>query len=382
MSTVSSMLGNVTLQSHADSALAQTDFGSGGAGVRAESFSAAHSQLASGEKAVLATFAGVFAANGLASMVEGYATAGLLSAFANPAGSNHFSSPAFNAATSLATVFGGLLGGMAQRAADVIGGAITQDAATGLLESCRDDRQGIRGFVDQLFGGQNESHIDQVENALQRTDLSQLSSGQRATFLMMAGHAAADGYVSRAEANAMVDFLDRASGATGKQWTVNQSGNQAHIDLGRYTLDLNKSDSSFVLTNKATGQATRIWGDPHFDVNGQQIGTFKGPMTLNLDDGTKITVYPKASADHNGTAYTDQLVITRGDRALDVTGLDQQTNDHLNILQSPVGGRLVDLLAPDGAELYENSAGQGASTWFELQGLSLQSISSDALASI
>jgi hypothetical protein len=382
MSTVSSMLGNVTLQSHADSALAQTDFGSGSAGVRAEPFSAAHSQLVSGEKAVLATFAGVFAANGLASMVEGYATAGLLSAFANPAGSNHFSSPAFNAATSLATVFGGLLGGMAQRAADVIGGAITHDAATGLLESCRDDRQGIRGFVDQLFGGQNESHIDQVENALQRTDLSQLSSGQRATFLMMAGHAAADGYVSRAEANAMVDFLDRASGATGRQWTVNQSGNQAHIDLGRYTLDLNKSDSSFVLTNKATGQTTRIWGDPHFNVNGQQIGTFKGPMTLNLDDGTKITVYPKASADHNGTAYTDQLVITRGDRALDITGLDQQTNDHLDILQSPVGGRLVDLLAPDGAELYENAEGQGASTWFELQGLSLQSINSDALASI
>jgi hypothetical protein len=120
------------------------------------------------------------------------------------------------------------------------------------------------------------------------------------------------------------------------------------------------------LTNKATGQQTRIWGDPHFEINGQQIGTFKGPMTLNLDDGTKITIYPQASANGNGTSYTNQLVITRGNRAMDITGLDQQTGDHLGILQSPVGGKLVDLLAPDGAEIYENSEGQGTSGWFEL----------------
>ena len=333
---------------------------------------------------MLGAFLGVLSGNALVDTAEGFAAAAAhvqASAF-GALQSGRYPSQAFDPTSQLATFFGGLLGGLAQRAADVVDGALTHAAATGLLESCRDDRQGLSGIVDQLLGGANETNIDRVENAMGRTDLSQLSGTQRATFLMMAGFAASDGYVSRAEANAMVDFLDRASGANATQWTVHQSGDQAHVDLGNYTLDLNKADSSFVLTNKASGQETRIWGDPHFEINGQQIGTFKGPMTLNLADGTKITIYPKASTNGNGTSFTDQLVITRGSRAMDITGLDQQTDNHLSILQSSVGGKLVDLLAPDGAEIYENSEGQGASGWFELQGLRLQPINNDALASV
>lgn len=385
MSSVSSMFGNVALQSHAEPSL--IDLAASAAPAFAGNGGGARTSLSSGEKAVLATLADVFATNGLAAMAEGVASAGLLSAYANPANAGSllgggYPGLASGIAAQVATAFGSLLGGFAQRAADVIGGALTQDAATGLLESSRDGNQGLFGAVDRLFGGANDANIDRVENAIARTDLSQLSSAQRATFLMMVGFATADGHVSRAEANVLVNYLDLASGATGSQWTVNQSGDRAHIDLGNYTLDLNKADSSFVLTNKATGETTRIWGDPHFEINGQQIGTFKGPMTLNLDDGTKITIYPKASTDGKNVSYTNQLVITRGDRAMDVAGLDQQTGDPLDIAQSPIGGQLIDLLAPDGAELYENAGGQGASSWFELQGFSLQSISSESLAAI
>lgn len=385
MSSVSSMFGSVAVQSHAEPALTQADHAS-----NATAFAeggAAQSLLSSGEKAVLMSLSDTFAANGLAGLAEGVAAAGLLSAYANPANGGSFLGGAYpsfasSVASQVATAFGSLLGGFAQRAADVIGGALTQDAATGLLESCRDSQRGLMGAVDQLFGAPNDANIDRVENAIANTDLSRLSSAQRSTFLAMVGFATADGHVSRAEANALVNYLHMASGATGTQWTVNQSGDQAHIDLGNYTLDLNKADSSFVLTNKATGETTRIWGDPHFEINGQQIGMFKGPMTLNLDDGTKITIYPKSSTDGKNVSYTNQLVITRGDRALGVTGLDQQTGDPLNIAQTPVGGRLIDLLAPDGTEVYENAGGQGASSWLELQGFSLQSISSESLTAI
>lgn len=365
MLSVSSQFENVAFQSFAEPALAQ---------------------LALGERAAVSALGDALSLNGLVGLTEKVAAAELLGAFANPATAGSLGSGqsalASLVATQLATAFGGLLGGLAERAANVIGGAVTQGAATGILESSRDNRQGLTGFVDQLFGGANDANIDRVEGAIARTDFSQLSATQRATFLMLAGFAAADGRISRAEANALANYLDLASGATGRQWTVAQIGDRAHIDLGNYTLDLNKSDSSFVLTNKATGQTTRIWGDPHFEVDGQQVGTFKGPLTLNLDDGTKITIYSKASADGSAVSYTNQLVITRGDRALDVSGLDQQTGDHLAILQSPIGGRLVDLLAPDGAEVYENTEGHGATGWFELQGFSLQSINSDFLAAV
>src|SRR5581483_776734 len=47
-------------------------------------------------------------------------------------------------------------------------------------------------------------------------------------------------------------------------WSATNRGNgQGTIDLGNYTLKLNKGDSSWTLTNKHTGAETKVWGDPH-----------------------------------------------------------------------------------------------------------------------
>ena len=45
--------------------------------------------------------------------------------------------------------------------------------------------------------------------------------------------------------------------------------NTAKIDLGDgYKLDINEKNSEMTIINEKTGEKTRIWGDPHVDVDG------------------------------------------------------------------------------------------------------------------
>jgi len=130
-------------------------------------------------------------------------------------------------------------------------------------------------------------------------------------------------------------------------------GQHARIDLGNYTLDIDQSSSQFVLTNKTTGEVTRIWGDPHFDNNGQAIGTFKGTLTLSLDDGTKLTINTTPAG--NGEFYSSKLTITQGDQAIVVDHLNQNSNQPLSIVDTPILGRLLDWATDDGTRVYEDT---------------------------
>ncbi|WP_321888525.1 DUF1521 domain-containing protein, partial [Paraburkholderia bannensis] len=72
------------------------------------------------------------------------------------------------------------------------------------------------------------------------------------------------------------------------------NGNTAQVNLGNYTLDFNKSNSSMNLTNNQTGNKTKVWGDPHIDLNAgtskQTSGMFNGPLTFTLPDHTHVSV--------------------------------------------------------------------------------------------
>lgn len=216
----------------------------------------------------------------------------------------------------------------------------------------------------------------QVANALNGADLSRLNPQERASVLGMIGFAAADGYVSSAEARAICDCLRRCQRPDAtiglpsvpgqSSWSVDrQDGGRAVIDLGRYTLHLNENNSEMVLENKATGERTRIWGDPHFEVDGQRVGDFYDTLTLSLEDGTKITIDTVPWAQGNdGQTLSSRLTITRGDDAIVVEGLDQNTHGDLKITEMPAGsGQLVDVARPDGTIIYENPEG---SSWLRL----------------
>lgn len=143
---------------------------------------------------------------------------------------------------------------------------------------------------------------------------------------------------------------DRETGWSNTEVT----NNKASIDLGNYKIDLNKSDSSLLLTNSKTGDKTRIWGDPHIDTNGTSA-MFNGSMTFNLPDRTKITVGTQAQG---CVTYADKVTITRGNSAYVVNGLSQRDSNSLTVERSR-NGRQLDHQTPDGFSLVANRSGTG-----------------------
>ncbi len=188
-------------------------------------------------------------------------------------------SPIAQAAAKFPTnpLFGGLLGFGIDKVVSTFKDALFMGASKGMLNTCD-------GCANQ----------QRVSDALDKADLSKLDPKERATVMSQLGFAALDGHISKIEADAIIDTLNNAQGIVPTQngpWEVKQDGGKAHIDLGNYTLDLNEGNSEFILTNKETGEKTRIWGDPHFEHNGKAVGDFYGTMTMHLDDGTKITIH-------------------------------------------------------------------------------------------
>ena len=235
-------------------------------------------------------------------------------------------------------------------------------------------------LLDSASG--NGMWIGALSGAIAHADLSKLSAGERTQLLSSLAIATADGKVDWAEASVILAQLEKFTGASfpggfpkaePQPWTATQNGSgQAQIDLGNYTIDINEHNSEFTLTNKATGEKSRIWGDPHFDTNGD--GTtdvdFWGTMTLNLEDGTSITINTTPFDANPSMTLSSQLVITKGDQSMVVNGLDQNQIGDLSITQGQ-DGKLLDALYGNGLNVYENPNGEG---WLVQDGLFMREL--------
>ncbi len=145
-------------------------------------------------------------------------------------------------------------------------------------------------------------------------------------------------------------------------WSNTQvNNNKASVDLGKYQLDFDKKDSSINMRDKATGDTTKIWGDPHIDMHDgtadKKSGMFNGPLTFNLPDHTKVTVGTKSSG-NAAVSYADQVTITRGNDAYQVNGLSEKNSSGLTVDRSH-NGRALDAATPDGYSLVANRNGKG-----------------------
>ncbi|MFL9994460.1 DUF1521 domain-containing protein [Paraburkholderia sediminicola] len=150
------------------------------------------------------------------------------------------------------------------------------------------------------------------------------------------------------------------------QWSNTEvSNNKAGVDLGNYKLDFDKSDSSMTMTNKNTGDTTKIWGDPHLDQHANSANKssamFNGPMTFQLPDNTKVTVGTQPAANNKSVSYADQVTVTRGNQAYQVTGLSEQNKAGLSVQKSR-DGRALDAATPDG---YTVVAARDGSGWID-----------------
>jgi hypothetical protein len=105
-------------------------------------------------------------------------------------------------------------------------------------------------------------------------------------------------------------------------WSYTATGNgTGTIDLGTHTIALNEANMEWLITDKATGGQTRIWGDPHvdYDNDGSTDIDFKGNLNLMIGN-IKINVQ---TVPFGGTGETlsSKLVITDGRQGMTVGGL-------------------------------------------------------------
>ncbi|MEO7200172.1 MAG: DUF1521 domain-containing protein [Dokdonella sp.] len=377
---------NVQFRHEISQSLNQADSSIGSVRIRAALDGVDMNRLSSTEKNVLLANLDVLAQDGAISGADADAMLSLISQFESTGQlldsllggnignlSGGRSLLPFNAGSLAAypgsALFGHMLGGVVEQVVQTFKDSLFSASATSMLDSCK-----------STYGA------DKVAHALDNADLSKLNPAERAKVLSMIGFAAADGRIGLVDARAICNYLDQAQGkcspCSANGWPVVETGEgRASIDLGNYTLDVNESNSEFVVTNKESGEKTRIWGDPHFDHNGARVGDFYGTTTLNLADGTKITInttpYLKGG---DGTTLSSTLTITQGDRVMRITGLDQNTLGDLKIEQLGFTGRLVDAAVDDGTSIYENPEG---GPWLRLNdGGWMQAIDRNFLAQI
>jgi hypothetical protein len=160
--------------------------------------------------------------------------------------------------------------------------------------------------------------------------------------------------------------LDRNGGFRPSQndesWTASMPSNgKATVDLGDgYRLEINEASSQILIINENTNETTNIWGDPHIDWNndGRTDADFWTTTTFQLENGTKITI---DTTPWNGNAdmyVAERVTITKGDNAVVIDGVSQNTLGDLSISMSQ-DGRLVDGLTRDGFRVVENANGEG-----------------------
>lgn len=142
-------------------------------------------------------------------------------------------------------------------------------------------------------------------------------------------------------------------------WTVQTTGQStANIDLGDgYKLQIDERNSQMTILNTTTGQSTRIWGDPHVDVNGQHKFDFWGTTTFTLANGTKLTINTEQWNGNPNAYVASQVVITKGDNAIIVDGISQNRIGDLSISMSG-NGQSIDAAHRDGFTIHE-----GGGSW-------------------
>lgn len=133
--------------------------------------------------------------------------------------------------------------------------------------------------------------------------------------------------------------------------------NTARIDLGDgYHLEIDERSSEMTIVDENTGQSTRIWGDPHVEVNGKHQFDFYGTTTFELANGTKLTINTEPYSANPNAYVASQVVVTRGDNAVVIDGISQNQLGDLSVSASS-NGYALDAATRDGFTVLENAGG-------------------------
>lgn len=154
------------------------------------------------------------------------------------------------------------------------------------------------------------------------------------------------------------------SGASARgDWRIDADTRTIDLDNG-YRLAFANEHQSWTLTD-ASGDTVRIWGDPHVDEDNDGVSDwdFKQDATFVLDDGTKISVGTVDIGHANHMTVTDTLMITRGDQAIEVTGI---ADNDVHIRERSGEGAALDAATNDGYGFFEGD--DGVASWYDDNG--------------
>lgn len=91
------------------------------------------------------------------------------------------------------------------------------------------------------------------------------------------------------------------------------------IDTGRY--EIIAKEGEVIIRDRHTNTEVKAWGDPHLITSdGDKAQFHKENLTLDLEDGTKITI-KVTDTDDQGIALLDKVAVMKGNDAMVISGL-------------------------------------------------------------
>ncbi len=90
------------------------------------------------------------------------------------------------------------------------------------------------------------------------------------------------------------------------------------VDTGRYTITV--EDGKAKIYDKETNTWVKAHGDPHLITSDGDKGQFHENLTIDLPDGTKVTI-KTTEKDSRGISYIDAVAVMKGDEAVVINGV-------------------------------------------------------------
>lgn len=129
------------------------------------------------------------------------------------------------------------------------------------------------------------------------------------------------------------------------------------FDLGDgYSLSIDEAQSAVFVANAETGETMLVWGAAQLALDGAEAGRFWGTTSVELGNGTKITMETVVDAAIVDLFRLDKLTVTRDDRAMVITGIAETTPGDLAITQS-LDGEAIDAATRDGLTIVTDLTG-------------------------
>lgn len=155
---------------------------------------------------------------------------------------------------------------------------------------------------------------------------------------------------------APAEGLPAISGEPAFEVTAIAVGNVVFDLSDGYSLSIDEAQSAIFIVNAKTGESILVWGAAAISLDGAAAARFWGTTSVELPNGTKITMETVADAAVADLFRLDKLTVTQAERAMVITGIAETTLGDVVVVQS-LDGEAIDAATRDGFTLVTDLTG-------------------------